>query len=197
MRKSNLFLSTVLIFISANLLICKSSVAQTWVTTLDSVLSLTYITQADSLHHPIIPTYQFSTPTEPTMFDTLNFKFYYYFTTDSAVSFQVLEHQYAQFDSTQTDTLGFVVSSFLSSTNSVLTSSQNIGISNGFKGIEICTTYNDVILNKISISYMRLYYYKNLMLTFSISAYQADLSQLNTNKSLFFNSISFPQPLSN
>jgi hypothetical protein len=173
------------LYINAKPCIAQSS----WVTTHDTVWSLASIDTGSNIVHT--PVYIFATPSAATVFDTLNIKFYYHFTTDSAVSFQILEHQYAQFDSAHTDTLGFIVNTMMSSTNSILTTSQDIPISNGFKGVEISSTYYDADVNKVLVTYTRLYYYKTFMLTFTVRAYQDHLSQLNTNKDLFFNSITF------
>jgi hypothetical protein len=139
------------------------------------------------------PNYSFSTPDTAGMFDTLNVKLYYYNTSDSSIAFHVLEHQNAKFDSTQTDTLGFIVSSLLASTNAVLLNSQAIPLTDGYKGVEINVRYNDLDNGQILVSYYRLYFQQDLMLTFSVTGYENNLTQLVADKILFFNSIAFVQ----
>ncbi len=157
------------------------SVAQSWVVTKNVSPTYSFYT----------PTYSFSTPSTPTMNDSLNVKFYYNYTVDSAIAFHVLEHQNAKFDSTHTDTLGFIVSSFISSTGSTLLSSQNLPITNGYKGVEINTQFIDPDNGQMVVSYMRLYFQQDLMLTFAVTGYQSNQTQVVSNKILFFNSISF------
>jgi len=168
----------IFLFIQFGVLNC---IAQSWVRTNNISPTYSFFT----------PNYSFSTPGIATMNDTLNIKFYYYYTIDSSIAFHVLEHQNAQFDSTQTDTLGFIVSSFVSSTNSILLNSQTIPITNGYKGIEINTQFNDPDNGQMVVSYMRLYYQQDLMLTFTVTGYQSDLTQIVADKILFFDSISF------
>lgn len=180
-----------IIFLQFGTFICN---AQTWYTTKDTLWSLTYYAPSNS--SPLTPSYGFSTPAAPDLLDTISIKFYYY-TLNSTIEFQVLEHNYAQFDSTQTDTLGFIISSLLSSTNSVLLNSQNLTTINDFKGKEIEIKYNDPVNGNVVRCFSRLYYQKNLLLTFKVTAYDINLSQLISNKNLFFSSITFPSPIPN
>jgi hypothetical protein len=185
------YLITIIVFLQFGTFICS---AQTWYTTKDTILSLTDINPGNNSLN--FSTYNFSTPVPPTLFDTLNIKFHYCI-LNSSIEFQVLEHNYAQFDTTQTDTLGFIVSSLLNSTNSVLLSSQNLATINGFKGKEIEIKSNNLVNGNVVRTFSRFYYQKNLMLTFKVASYDTNLSQLISNKNLFFNSIDFPSPIPN
>jgi hypothetical protein len=171
----------IAIIIFTQLVVFSSIAQQSWTTTYN--VSPTY--------GFLIPDYSFSTPFPPAIKDTMNIKFFYYYPPDSIFGLQVFEQRNTQFDSTQTDTLGFIVSSLLGSINSTLLNSQAIPVSNGFKGIEINIRYNDLVNGKVLVSYFRLYYKKDLMLTFTASGYQNNLSEIVSNKILFFNSISF------
>lgn len=181
----------IIIFLHGGSFICN---AQTWYTTKDTIWSLTYYDPSNT--NPVTPYYSFSTPTTPTLLDTLSIKFYNC-NFNSTIEFQVLEHNYAQFDSTQTDTLGFIINSLVSSTNSILLSCQNLTPINGFKGKEIEIKSNNLINGYAVQTFSRLYYQKNLMLSFKVSAYDINISQLISNKNLFFSSIIFPSPIPN
>lgn len=156
-------------------------VAQSWVTT----------TNNSPTYGSFNPYYSFSTPAAATIFDTLNIKLYYYYKVDSSIAFQILEHQNAKFDTTQTDTLGFIVSSLLSATNSVLLNSQDIPTTNGYKGVEISIQHNNLDNGNVVVSFIRLYYQQDLMVTFTVTGYQNNLTEIVSDKILFFNSISF------
>lgn len=172
------YILIIILFTKIGILHC---LAQSWVTTHNISPTYGFFT----------PDYSFSTPGTPSVFDTQNIRTYYYYPPDSLIAFHVLEDQKAVFDSTQTDTLGFIVSSLVASSNAVLLSSQAIPINNGYKGVEINIRYNDLDNGQILVAYLRLYFRKDLTLTFSITGYQNNLTQLVSNKILFFDSIGF------
>lgn len=172
------YIVILILFIQIGTLHC---MAQAWDTTIN----------ISSTFGSFTPNYRFSTPSAATMFDTLNVKLYYCYTVDSSIAFHVLEHQNAIFDSTHTDTLGFIISSLLSASNSVLLNSQDIPITNGYKGVEINIQHNDLDNGQVVTSFIRLYYQQDLMLTFTVTGHQNNLTEIVSDKILFFNSISF------
>lgn len=141
----------------------------------------------------------FSLPNYPLIIDTLSVKLYST-NSDSAIFFQVFNLKETQLDSSNlsftealqlspSDTLSAIVNSFIGSTNSSQTSMNPLAITNGFKGVEMNLTYNDLYEGRVLLSYTRIYYKPKLLLTFMIAGFQDDLTNLTANKNTFFNSI--------
>lgn len=142
--------------------------------------------------------FSFSLPTAPAFSDTLNIS--HYFSKIDSIGFQVLVIKSAGLDSSNTtfinylqttggDTLMAIVNNLLYTTNSSLISSQQLTITNGYSGLEANLKYNTMVHGKNVVNIVRFYFKKNLLLTFSITGYEPDLSNITTNKSSFFNSI--------
>ena len=91
-------------------------------------------------------------------------------------------------------TLKAITNPILASTNAQINYDSTLTISNGFKGREVYFTYILPDPNgEIEVSYFRYYYnyISNVIISFSISGYQSNLTAIISNKNSFFNSISF------
>ncbi len=144
--------------------------------------------------------YGFSSPGNPELMDTLGLKVYSY-ALDTVIGFQVLELKYPPCDSTnisftdalqQTsgDTLAALSSVLFATSNSVILSSHTVN-QNGLSALEINFKYNILNQGRVVVSYERLYYRKDLLLTFTITGFESDQTNLDAIKNEFFNSISF------
>lgn len=145
-------------------------------------------------------TYGFSFPGAATTLDTFNIR-YYYNKPDSATTFMVMELKEAPFDSTNTvfnmalqqnggDTLMAMAQTINSSTNSVLTGSQDITTYPAYKGLEVNIKYNATYQNRVVVCYSRFFYnHHNTLLLFSVTGFEDNLQQLTMYKNSFFNSI--------
>jgi hypothetical protein len=145
------------------------------------------------------PDYHYSLPGNPNMLDTLNVRMAY-FKMDSTIVFQVMEFKDTPLDTanaifdnnlvqTNNDTLMALAQTVSATSNSSITSFQNINSFEGYKGLEITTNRSLGQSGEILISYTRFFYNIHTLLYFTISAKQNDISLLNSNKNIFFNSI--------
>jgi len=156
--------------------------------------------QSWSTYNTINPGYSFQMPGNPVILDTLNIR-YAYLKQDSITVFQVMAFKDTPLDSansafiyalgqTSGDTLMALASSIAATNGAIITGSQNITDFSAYKGLEACMKYNDPIAGRILVVYTRYYYNDRLLLTFSVTGAEDDMTVLQNNKTLFFNSIS-------
>ena len=135
--------------------------------------------------------YSFKMPSQPSYYDTLRSALYHLEMTNS----QILEVHYvdsARINYSLGDPYELYAQSLIYSTNGTLESVQWVTQST-ITGKEIGISYTDHIDNagNLRFVFVRVFFWNDQVLSFSISGYQSDLSSLLQSKIVFFNSISF------
>jgi hypothetical protein len=147
------------------------------------------------------PDYSFDFPITPIIMDTLNIRFASA-KTDSMTAFQVMEFINTPFDTanlafndalTQTngDTLLAIAKSISVVNNAIILSSQFNSSYPAYRVLEVNMKYNDLIDGRVLLAYTRYFYNPHSLLSFTVTGAEEDLAQLQNNRNLFFNSISF------
>ena len=158
------------------------------------------ITGWDTIHN-VSPNYSFLYPGTPLKVDTLGVKLYLY-AIDSTAGFRVIQYDYAGADTTNTafspalilaggDTLTAIINTLLTAGNSTLNSISSLDTIAGYQWKEVKLTYNVLDAGRPVIAFVRFYYKRNTLITFTVGGLQANITALNSYKTQFFNSILF------
>jgi len=147
------------------------------------------------------PDYSFSVPGQPLIRDTMNIRIAY-FKSDSTAAFQVIEFKDTPLDSTNAgfvsalqesngDTLMALVHIITGVNNALVTNSQVITTFPAYKGLEVSMSYSNFYPGRNLIVHTRFFYNIHSLLAFSITGTDDHLTQLESDKDIFFNSIAF------